>query len=1136
MSSHTFQGNLNLYDSAEDMDVGAQVHPDETSAMAHSEEGNSDVDGDGWGSDEPRAMDTEENKDMGGEGQGLPDEAQAMDIKENKDMDGEGQELPDEAQAMDTKENKNMHGEGQGLPDESQDVDISEGYTVNITLKEVESKEAEQKENSSGARISESEFAFQHAKMFYIQHQEKFKLVSSPKEFAALESEMLKTRMSKFSQYATYVIRGLQLLSQVYPIVGVVIAPFNMVINVVQAQEKNDSKVLRVRWQISNTIMYLWEILNIKTPDLRGPDFQMSMKHDLFDLMENIAKDITEAMSLCNQYQKKSKLEMEELKSKIFQILEKLDTPREKEIKMFIKRNHGVNACLQDDQLLEKLIDLGGEPISDITFKPGNKAQNLKAARKKLLEDFREDISKVIQQNLSSFTQRMEIQEKLIKETIENSFQIHNDSLLTALQKGSHDQIIDPDMQKLWKVNAWKNSVKARHFVLALQEFYQDSSANPRFLMSSTSPTSSHSEIDKENKAVHVPEVDQWAINYLDISHVQSILEAIDDDGTGFITIKEVNKFALSRPKGWSLPVWIAYWAVGWHVDMVQYKRKIHAIMLAMFDILDYDVHKKLSNDKRHLPSNRYNIDWYLYNICPQIDILVRSLHPLKNGWEEDDNLQQIIQQVSTQKERRFQEILETIKYNIDMPSTVALVIGSGSQIEQSILPLIYLVLKRHLNILYLCQTNILHDKEFGDMGISLMNIFAMLDDRIEILSVYEKLHLSYNDSENWQSKNMLYSWFEERDDVAIFDETETKETLAHIQASAKEILKYGTSNTWDHQIHERSLSTFHPQQKGPSDSQHLLSGYWTGRLDTDTNTLCGRYELEERDDDNEDGQDGQDSEDENTSAQIIQTIFFTRNPLLAWRHRTPLDQQDIAPRARWNFVLNTVVDQIRQQNCSLTFVNRWMLEQKHFLKLGLRLETEYQSPSNPLTPAERREFEDLKAKLHPANAQLYYSMITHTAKVKSIEHLFIGCNKCERQIVQSRLICLECTPADCSNTFDLCMACQSSFISNELLHTPSHTMLKVNCMVHNEKAWAIPQARELAARVKDLFYFKQYSEQPGTGESSQSRNSPKMFCAYCSLPTVNDRLSTLEQKLADLKKIIYWIFDYLKYLPNKPS
>ncbi|KAJ3717477.1 hypothetical protein C8R42DRAFT_711647 [Lentinula raphanica] len=1011
MSSHTFQGNLNLWDSEEDMDVGAQVHPDETPAMAHSEEGNSDVDGDGWGSDEPRAIDIEENKVMGGEGQGLPDEAQAMDIKENKDMDGEGQgladeaqamdtkenkdtdgegqELPDEAQAMDTKENKNMHGEGQGSPDESQDVDISEGYTMNITLKEVESKEAEQKENSSGARISESEFAFQHAKMFYIEHQEKFKLVSSPKEFAALESEMLKTRMSKFSQYATYVIRGLQLLSQVYPIVGVVIAPFNMVINVVQAQEKNDSKVLRVRWQISNTIMYLWEILNIKTPDLRGPDFQMSMKHDLFDLMENIAKDITEAMSLCNQYQKKSKLEMEELKSKIFQILEKLDTPREKEIKMFIKRNHGVNACLQDDQLLEKLIDLGGEPISDITFKTGNKAQNLKAARKKLLEDFREDISKVIQQNLSSFTQRMEIQEKLIKETIENSFQIHNDSLLTALQKGAHDQIIDPDMQKLWKVNAWKNSVKARHFVLALQEFYQDSSANPRLSMSSTSPTSSHSEIDKENKAVHVPEVDQWAINYLDISHVQSILEAIDDDGTGFITIKEVNKFALSRPKGWSLPVWIAYWAVGWHVDMVQYKRKIHAIMLAMFDILDYDI-----------PSS------------------------IENGWEEDDNLQQIIQQVSTQKERRFQEILETIKYNIDMPSTVALVIGSGSQIEQSILPLIYLVLKRHLNILYLCQTNILHDKEFGDMGISLMNIFAMLDDRIEILSVYEKLHLSYNDSENWQSKNMLYSWFEERDDVAIFDETETKETLAHIQASAKEILKYGTSNTWNHQIHERSLSTFHPQQKGPSDSQHPLSGYWTGlmqitmevdsngniigyaeaccgmmevsgeiqldnrRLDTDTNTLCGRYELEERDDDNDDRQDGQDSEDENISAQIIQTIFFTRNPLLAWHHRTPLDQQDIAPRARWNFVLNTVVDQIRQQNCSLTFVNRSMLEQKQFLKLGLRLETEYQSPSNPLTPAERREFEDLKAKLHPANAQLYYSMITHTAKVKSIEHL----------------------------------------------------------------------------------------------------------------------------------------------------
>lgn len=47
------------------------------------------------------------------------------------------------------------------------------------------------------------------------------------------------------------------------------------------------------------------------------------------------------------------------------------------------------------------------------------------------------------------------------------------------------------------------------------------------------------------------PKDDFWALKYLDVSRVQPILEAIDDDGTGFISIKEVNDFATSKPEGW---------------------------------------------------------------------------------------------------------------------------------------------------------------------------------------------------------------------------------------------------------------------------------------------------------------------------------------------------------------------------------------------------------------------------------------------------------------------------------------------------------------------------------------------------------------------------------------------------------
>jgi hypothetical protein len=44
---------------------------------------------------------------------------------------------------------------------------------------------------------------------------------------------------------------------------------------------------------------------------------------------------------------------------------------------------------------------------------------------------------------------------------------------------------------------------------------------------------------------------DSWAIEYIDITRTQSIMEAFDDDAGGFITVYEVNTFTQLRPFGW---------------------------------------------------------------------------------------------------------------------------------------------------------------------------------------------------------------------------------------------------------------------------------------------------------------------------------------------------------------------------------------------------------------------------------------------------------------------------------------------------------------------------------------------------------------------------------------------------------
>lgn len=46
---------------------------------------------------------------------------------------------------------------------------------------------------------------------------------------------------------------------------------------------------------------------------------------------------------------------------------------------------------------------------------------------------------------------------------------------------------------------------------------------------------------------------DEWAVRCIDIKNVQPIVEAMDEDASGFVTISEMNTFteSSSKPKDW---------------------------------------------------------------------------------------------------------------------------------------------------------------------------------------------------------------------------------------------------------------------------------------------------------------------------------------------------------------------------------------------------------------------------------------------------------------------------------------------------------------------------------------------------------------------------------------------------------
>lgn len=115
-------------------------------------------------------------------------------------------------------------------------------------------------------------------------------------------------------------------------------------------------------------------------------------------------------------------------------------------------------------------------------------------------------------------------------------------------------------------IQGLKRSVKARQFVLTFRDYLMAERSTQNtpilppaerlqpdrgsLLFASGTETDKAQELFKGDD-----ETELWAVKHIDVAHVQPIVEAMDEDGSGFISVKEANKFALSRPPGWRLVI-----------------------------------------------------------------------------------------------------------------------------------------------------------------------------------------------------------------------------------------------------------------------------------------------------------------------------------------------------------------------------------------------------------------------------------------------------------------------------------------------------------------------------------------------------------------------------------------------------
>jgi len=119
--------------------------------------------------------------------------------------------------------------------------------------------------------------------------------------------------------------------------------------------------------------------------------------------------------------------------------------------------------------------------------------------------------------------------------------------------------LFNPGSQTLQQ--GWKGSVKATHLVIALHEhFTVQAGQASRKTNTHTSDDGSAETVTENNTTTdtttatlpaETPADDSWALQYINVRQIQPLIEAIDDDGSSFVTVNELNEFTSCRPEGW---------------------------------------------------------------------------------------------------------------------------------------------------------------------------------------------------------------------------------------------------------------------------------------------------------------------------------------------------------------------------------------------------------------------------------------------------------------------------------------------------------------------------------------------------------------------------------------------------------
>ncbi|KAH9995914.1 hypothetical protein BJV74DRAFT_883811 [Russula compacta] len=974
----------------------------------------------------------------------------------------------------------------------------------------------------------------------------------------------MKDGIDKFAEGIPVFIKALDELKALHPFIGAVVLAFETAYNLWKKVSDNDKKIILLYVKMKDMVGALLRLKDVENDKIIAPD-GMTIEGRLGSLIECTAEDIKMCCNVCDAYTKKrllakvllssvweaklldfaelfttrrqeflfelamhtsqavdkanAKLDaignsttaLSEQMNAMKAMFEQLVSPEQKLLSELVTAKGGTKALQRDAKMLLYLEETASKGSSPASVE-GYRTSQAKLGNADLkVDDLRGDIfehpSAAAEKNWTVFSRRFEAQKNQIIDELTLAVRRESDRVIQELKGGAHERILDRSIHDIWVDMGWRGNVKARHFVLALRDYYLEkiTSETENVLSVRTSAINTSSNPDA------------WAIKFIDIMWVEPILEAFDDDASGFITVAEVNRFTSSRPADWSLPHWLAYWAVGFKWSMIEYANKIEELFAKMEGLRTVV-----------LPPNRDAVDLYFAAVWMPIHTLTAAVLSLSSRL--DDSTKFKFKPYLEAEEARLGKNLRAVNYIIDGTDSLELITGIG-RIEKTAFPLLYLLLKRHYEIMRVMRTKVPNMRDLTDGMQCIQYVQDTNIRRLEELAhnfSHQRLDpgtrfqsfaygifkygfhsdalwsedyvrtldpkvIPYNDEnedQNVQPGDILN--YEYKDELSldnwVYDGHSTDDIPSHreveaplrdmgppqldddVRSGAAEGERDIKANGWSVRGGYTITGSWSMDEDNAIQINLKISFlivfvppmFFSGRFDPERDALTGVSEWSVE----------QESFAKNAEFRRILPRHFIVYPSMK-------ELADSKPRALWRFAITAVRNDIRRNHWSWSYFSQRRDDREMAISLLIRSRWF----GKPLSSEEAQTCRAILRRLTSADACFYHSKVNRIRAYTWI-HRDVDCDSCDGPIGGPRLFCLDCASTNTGsyNSLDLCCApeCAGARVTREDLtsaHEPYHRLVKARTTVlirnqgraHTAACEAFERAKGLCIKIAEL-------------------------------------------------------------------